>query len=65
MKTIFSIEIDTDNAAFETSEQGRDELVRILQKIASEINNDADFLDKKIKDINGNSIGNVYLKIRE
>ncbi len=59
----FEIEIDSDNAAF-SHEDVVQEIKRILDKIASELN-PADYDSKSIMDVNGNKVGSWYFEPTE
>lgn len=58
----FTIEIDGSiNAAFQ-DENAQDEIIRILKSVISKVENN-NFLHEKIKDVNGNNVGSIYLDI--
>jgi len=58
---MFTIKIETDNAAFEGSGCGR-ELSRILARLAAEIKDADTRADSgKLRDINGNTVGSWEL----
>lgn len=54
------ITICTDNAAFEDT--GGSEVARILRELADDYDNEGFHVYKKLRDINGNSVGNTTFK---
>ncbi len=55
------IKVDTSNAAFEDND-GRDEIARILKKVAQQLEGGEDFSHfRTVFDINGNDVGRVKL----
>lgn len=55
----FTLTINTDNAAFEDNE-GRDEIARILRKVAADVEYYSDSIRHTqitIMDVNGNAVG--------
>ena len=57
---MFTLSFETSNAAFETNEDARREVVRILETVAKHLrtaNRSWDNRQNDVFDINGNSIG--------
>ena len=58
-----SIEFESSNAAF-NDDNAQAETVRILKELINKVENN-EYLNESIKDVNGNSIGNIYFDIEE
>ena len=52
-------EIDTNNAAFDDGNDGRDEIARLLRSISERIENGG-IRQFNILDVNGNTVGKVH-----
>lgn len=58
-----TLEIDSSNAAFQDG-NSEAELIRILKNVIDKIEG-KDFVDSKLKDSNGNNVGNLYYIVEE
>jgi hypothetical protein len=63
-RVTFTLEIDGSiNQAFQ-DDNAKNEIIRILKNVIGQVE-DNYFLHNKIKDINGNNVGNLYLDIEK